>query len=178
MTDIKRSVKKFQSTGCDNLFTVTKANKNPYFNQVEYKGKNLQIVKKSKKRINTRQAAPNVYDMNASIYIWRRNKILNTDNLYGGKTDIYIMPFERSLDIDEEDDWRTTLKAYQRVGLLGPTEYLYRGAEGISYGQNPLIAAVGTGGPILGDLIGMALYDRGFTETVARKLPLRGTKNI
>ena len=80
--------------------------------------------------------------------------------------------------IDEEDDWRTTLKAYQRVGLLGPTEYLYRGAEGISYGQNPLIAAVGTGGPILGDLIGIALYDRGFTETLARKLPLRGTKNI
>mgnify|MGYP003108998935 FL=1 len=80
--------------------------------------------------------------------------------------------------IDEEDDWRTTLKAYQRVGLLGPTEYLYRGAEGISYGQNPLIAGIGTGGPILGDLIGMALYDRGFTETVARKLPLRGTKNI
>tara|TARA_R100001460_G_scaffold62843_1_gene103056 strand:+ start:4730 stop:10717 length:5988 start_codon:yes stop_codon:yes gene_type:complete len=80
--------------------------------------------------------------------------------------------------IEEESDWRDTLKALQRVGLLGPTEYLLRGLEGMAYGQNPLVAGVGTGGPILNDVIGMTLYDRGVLETVARKLPLRGTKNV
>tara|TARA_R100001591_G_scaffold95407_1_gene101210 strand:+ start:4755 stop:10526 length:5772 start_codon:yes stop_codon:yes gene_type:complete len=80
--------------------------------------------------------------------------------------------------IEEESDWRDTLKALQRVGLLGPTEYLLRATEGMAYGQNPLVAGVGTGGPILNDVIGMTLYDRGVLETVARKLPLRGTKNV
>ena len=80
--------------------------------------------------------------------------------------------------MEEESDWRDTLKAYQRVGLLGPVEYLLRATEGMAYGQNPLVAGVGTGGPILNDVIGMTLYDRGFFETVARKAPLRGTKNV
>jgi len=77
-----------------------------------------------------------------------------------------------------EDKVYDEIKAAQRVGLLGPPEYLFRGVEGMAYGQNPLTAAVGTGGPILGDAIGMLLYDRGFLETLARKAPLTGTKNI
>ena len=85
---------------------------------------------------------------------------------------------EQREKMTEEKDWRDTLKAYQRVGLLGPTEYLLRGFEGMAYGQNPLVAGVGTGGPVLNDLIGFTLYDRGFFETIARKAPLRGTKNI
>ena len=85
---------------------------------------------------------------------------------------------EQREKMTEEKDWRDTLKAYQRVGLLGPTEYLLRGFEGMAYGQNPLVAGVGTGGPVLNDLIGLTLYDRGFFETIARKAPLRGTKNI
>ena len=85
---------------------------------------------------------------------------------------------EQREKMTEEDDWRDTLKAYQRVGLLGPTEYLLRGFEGMAYGQNPLVAGVGTGGPVINDLIGFTLYDRGLFETIARKLPLTGTKNI
>ena len=85
---------------------------------------------------------------------------------------------EQREKMDEDESWRTTLKAYQRVGLLGPLEYLIRGFEGMAYGQNPLVAGVGTGGPVINDIIGMTLYDRGFFETVARKAPLTGTKNI
>ncbi len=85
---------------------------------------------------------------------------------------------EQREKMTEEDDWRDTLKAYQRVGLLGPTEYLLRGFEGMAYGQNPLVAGVGTGGPVINDLIGLTLYDRGLFTTIARKAPLRGIKNI
>ena len=76
------------------------------------------------------------------------------------------------------DDWQDTLKAYQRVGLLGPIEYGLRVSEGLSYGQNPLVAGVGVGGPVINDVIGMTLYNRGLIETVARKLPLTGTKTV
>ena len=80
--------------------------------------------------------------------------------------------------MSETEDWRDTLKAYQRVGLLGPLEYGVRIAEGMSYGQNPLVATTGVGGPVINDIIGMTLYNRGLFETAARKLPLTGTRNI
>jgi len=76
------------------------------------------------------------------------------------------------------NDWQDTLKAYQRVGLLGPIEYGLRVSEGLSYGQNPLVAGVGVGGPVINDVIGMTLYNRGLIETAARKLPLTGTKTV
>ena len=38
--------------------------------------------------------------MNASIYIWKRNKLLSSDNLFTNKTSLYLMPPERSCDID------------------------------------------------------------------------------
>ena len=77
-----------------------------------------------------------------------------------------------------KEDWHDTLKAYQRVGLLGPIEYGLRVSEGLTYGQNPLVAGIGVGGPVINDVIGMTLYNRGLLETAARKLPLTGTKTV
>jgi len=102
--DIKNALKIFKKKGSSILFSVTKARKNPYFNMVENKKGKTTLVKKPKKIIYSRQLAPKVFEMNASIYIWRRDKILKTDNLFGRKTDIYEMPYERSIDIDEEID--------------------------------------------------------------------------
>ena len=76
------------------------------------------------------------------------------------------------------NDWQDTLKAYQRVGLLGPIEYGLRMSEGLTYGQNPLVAGLGVGGPVINDVIGMTLYNRGLIETIARKAPLTGTKTV
>ena len=44
-------------------------------------------------------------DMNASIYIWKRHAILNLETLFTDKTSLFIMPEERSVDIDTELDW-------------------------------------------------------------------------
>ena len=43
--------------------------------------------------------------MNASIYIWKREKLIKTNNLLGEKTSFFEMPEERSIDIDTELDW-------------------------------------------------------------------------
>ena len=50
--------------------------KNPYFNIVEKKTGQLNLIKKFKKKIVSRQQAPKVYEMNASFYFWKRNSIL------------------------------------------------------------------------------------------------------
>ena len=44
--------------------------------------------------------------MNASIYAWKRNSLFKTENVFNDDTLIYIMPEERSVDIDNELDFK------------------------------------------------------------------------
>ena len=66
----------------------------------------LQQVKNLKITPTRRQDAPEVFEMNASIYIWKRKALLNNDTLFTQNTSIYVMPEERSIDIDSELDWK------------------------------------------------------------------------
>ena len=56
-----------------NLFSVSPANRNPYFNMVE-KGSDgyFHLIKKLKGNILSRQLAPKVFDLNASFYFYQR----------------------------------------------------------------------------------------------------------
>ncbi len=104
--DIKKAFKKFQKSKKDMLVSVTKSRKNPYFNMLEIKNQNISLVKKTSKEINARQKAPVVYEMNASIYIWKRDKLLKSRNLLQKSLSIYEMPQEKSIDIDTKFDLR------------------------------------------------------------------------
>jgi len=104
--DIQNAFIKFKKENSNNLFSVTPSKKNPYFNIIEVKKKKVQLVKKDKKIIHNRQKAPKTYDMNASIYIWKKKHLFKTYNLFGKKTSIYIMPPERSIDIDSSFDFK------------------------------------------------------------------------
>jgi len=56
-----------------NLFSVSVPHKNPYFNMVEKKENGyFSLVKIPDSKFMTRQSAPQVYDINASFYIYRR----------------------------------------------------------------------------------------------------------
>ena len=102
--DLIKSFKQFKRENSKVLITASIANKNPYFNQIEYKKNKYDIVKKLKTFPKRRQDAPIVYDMNASIYIWKRKHLLDSNNLFTNKTSLYIMPKERSCDIDTNLD--------------------------------------------------------------------------
>jgi len=88
----------------DVVITTCEAQKNPYFNMVEYIDKEyVKLVKPMNKRVVARQLAPKVYEMNASIYVWHRHTF--SSGLWNGKTKNYIMPVERSIDIDSPIDF-------------------------------------------------------------------------
>lgn len=55
-----------------NIFSVSPANRNPYFNMVEQNETGYYTLCK-KGEFLTRQSSPKVYDMNASFYIYRRS---------------------------------------------------------------------------------------------------------
>lgn len=104
--DIKNSFAQFLRDDNDNLITAMSSRRSPYFNLVEVgnDGK-VYLSKKLESAILRRQDAPKSYDMNASIYIWKRDVILNEKTLFLDKTGLYVMPEERSIDIDTELDF-------------------------------------------------------------------------
>jgi len=52
-----------------------------------------------------RQDTPPTYDMNASIYVWGRAALFDGDDVVRPETRLYVMPEDRSLDIDTELDF-------------------------------------------------------------------------
>lgn len=103
--DIKNAFRIFIENDYDVLFSVTPSRKNPYFNMIEIDqdGK-VSLCKSPVKPIKRRQDAPKVYDMNASIYIWKRETLINHNTLFLDKTGIYLMGEESAYDIDSELD--------------------------------------------------------------------------
>ena len=105
--DIVNALKQFIQNNNDNLITAMPSRRSPYFNLVEVdkKGK-VSLSKKLDESIVRRQDTPKSYDMNASIYIWKRHVILNENSLFLENTGLYVMPEERSIDIDTELDYK------------------------------------------------------------------------
>ncbi len=103
--DIEKAYKKFKEENSDIVYSVCKANRNPYFNIVELDKMNIpRLCKNIGYPVYSRQKAPKVYDINNSIYIYKTDFLLNTKTIHGEKASIYIMPAERSIDIDTELD--------------------------------------------------------------------------
>jgi CMP-N-acetylneuraminic acid synthetase len=88
----------------DVVITGYEAEKNPYFNMVEVKPDgNYGVVKPLPGGVASRQQAPRVYAMNASIYVWHRHSL--DKGLWEGRVKLHVMPRERSIDIDTPLDW-------------------------------------------------------------------------
>jgi len=107
VVDIIDSFQQFLDDNNDNLITAMPSRRSPYFNLVEQdKNGKVYLSKTLDSSIVRRQDAPKSYDMNASIYIWKRNVILNEKSLFLEKTGLYVMPENRSIDIDTELDYK------------------------------------------------------------------------
>ena len=101
---LDESLKKFLNSDANNLFSVVEAYKNPYFNMVEVDNMGYAHLCKKGSFVR-RQDAPKVYELNASIYIYRRDFLLKNDSLYSDKSIMYEMPEIASIDIDREIDF-------------------------------------------------------------------------
>lgn len=107
--DINKSFHLFLKYRPKSLFSVVNAKKNPYFNMVEKdNGGRVHISKRANNLINRRQDSPQVYEMNASIYIFRRDYIMNAKNTSSISDDsiMYLMNDISSVDIDREIDFK------------------------------------------------------------------------
>ena len=114
--DIRKAFKKFKISKQDMLISGNKARKNPFFNMVQKNRKSsLKLVIKPKKYYVRTQDAPLVYELNASIYFWKRESCFKQKGPFCKKTLFYEMPYERSIDID-------TLSDFKLVEFFGKNE--------------------------------------------------------
>ena len=90
-----------------NLFSVNKAARNPYFNMVEINDEGYYGLVKTNPNgtVMSRQAAPDVYDLNASFYWYRRSFFkLGTKSVFTKKSLIYMMN-HMCFDLDHPVDF-------------------------------------------------------------------------
>jgi CMP-N-acetylneuraminic acid synthetase len=106
ITDILNVMELIRRPNVTNVITAMLARRSPYFNMVEVseEGK-VALAKKLDRPLVRRQDAPKCYDMNASIYAWKREVLAREDGLFLSGTALYEMPEERSIDIDSELDF-------------------------------------------------------------------------
>ena len=104
--DISGAVRLLEDKWVSNVITGTSARRSPYFNLVELDENGF--VRRSKTLdapIVRRQDSPKCYDMNASIYVWRRDFFFQCKTVLVPDTLLYEMPEERSIDIDSKLDF-------------------------------------------------------------------------
>lgn len=94
----------FESSGAGNVLSVKKTKGEPYFTMIEAQESGGYALCKTSNAVR-RQDTPDVYEINGSIYMWRREILLGGQGSLNDKTEVYVMPDERSLDIDTPLDW-------------------------------------------------------------------------
>lgn len=104
--DILETVAMLDDPTATNVITAMPARRSPYFNMVECDVDGVpRLSKPPTAAVNRRQDAPPCFDMNASIYAWRRDHLINSQALFSDGTRLHVMPEERSIDIDGEIDF-------------------------------------------------------------------------
>ena len=104
--DILGALELLKTTNSDNVITGTPAHRSPYFNLVETNEQGIvHLSKQPRAAVDRRQDSPECFDMNASIYVWRRHALFENETLFTKSTRLFVMPRERSIDIDSQADF-------------------------------------------------------------------------
>lgn len=105
ISDVLSAVSLLERGSCSNVITGCTSRRSPYFNMVEEtETGSVELVKDS--TISRRQDSPPCYDMNASIYVWKRDVLFSAARVILPDTRLYLMPEERSYDIDTDLDFQ------------------------------------------------------------------------
>ena len=101
--DIENLIDKQQTTDCDVAFSVVESRRNPYFNMV--KKTEHGYVKVIQSAFVARQQAPEIFDMNASMYAYKPDFLCTGKGIFDGYCEAIQMYDTGILDLDREDDF-------------------------------------------------------------------------
>ncbi len=103
VADVANLIDTHMKSGADITYSVTTCRRNPYFNQVirGEKGFRKAIISE----YTARQQAPEVYDMNASLYAYRPGHLKAGGDFNEGYFEAIVMYDTAVLDLDHENDF-------------------------------------------------------------------------
>lgn len=101
--DLEKVIRKECETKADVTTTVAPARRNPFFNQVMKTEHGARKVIASD--YTARQQAPEIFDMNASIYAYRPDYLYSGQGVLSGYCEIVEMYDTGILDLDHENDF-------------------------------------------------------------------------
>ena len=101
--DIERLIARHKETGADVTTAVVPARRNPYFNQVKKTEHGYKKVIESS--YTARQQAPEIFDMNASLYAYAPDYLKKGKGVLDGYCECIEMYDTGVLDLDHENDF-------------------------------------------------------------------------
>lgn len=101
--DLERLIEKRMESDVDTVFTVVPSRRNPYFNMVKIveDGRCERVISSD---FNSRQEAPKIFDMNASIYGYSPAFLESGKEIFEGTCAAVSMADTAVLDLDEPTD--------------------------------------------------------------------------
>lgn len=114
VNDLNNLINKKKESTADVVFSVTSSRRNPFFNMVKKTVNGYELVIPS--LFNARQEAPEIFDMNASLYAYSPEFLESKKSLFEGKCDVIKMMDTAVLDLDHEND-------FELMQVIG--EYLF-----------------------------------------------------
>jgi CMP-N-acetylneuraminic acid synthetase len=102
--DIDAAVKLCLDTSADSVVSLSQAKHHPYWMKKIVDGRVYPLMDEEEQQYTRRQDLPPVYQLNGALYVTRTNVLLEENRVLGKYTAPYIMPPERSIDIDTPDD--------------------------------------------------------------------------
>lgn len=106
--DITEGYKQMESKKANAIVAVCEVDHSPLWcNVLPENGELTQFLNKEVTN-KPRQSLPTYYRINGALYIFKTEYLMTTDNIFKEKCFAYVMDRFRSIDIDEELDFRIT----------------------------------------------------------------------
>ena len=103
--DLDNSIRIFQSTRADSVVSVVQlSDKHPFRMKRLVGDRLINYIDQGFEDMRPRQSLPKVYIRNGAIYVSTRRSFLSSESLVGQDCRAYLMPENRSVNIDSELD--------------------------------------------------------------------------
>ena len=118
--DITAAARLLESSGADSVVSVSEVSAHAHpmrMLRVDERGEAVLFAtgEPVRRRINRRQDLPQAWVMNGAIYACRTSVLFDAEpSLYGDRVAAYAMPAERSVSIDDFEDWAAAERAVAR----------------------------------------------------------------
>jgi CMP-N,N'-diacetyllegionaminic acid synthase len=117
--DIRNAIQMAMTHQCDSVVAVTEAPIHPIFiKKMDSQGFLQPFCITEPEGTRRQDVEPKAYIRNGSIYLTQRQILMNGNSIFGRQIRPYVMPAERSIDIDSPFDFRVA-ESIMKIQSLG-----------------------------------------------------------